>query len=303
MLTLWPIFLATYSSLITLAPSLLALALLRPLCGDALDGEHLADRDPCSDLGERAAERREVHGGVEEPREVGELVQRRDCRAPERNGERPGAPGERATRAPCGEHEHGKGEHEHRAHTEARVLEVQQLRDLGLEGEGLFLAHDVKRVAKSAAELRPASRIFKRAPTWNGRTRGGKFGNGLLKFVIDRVGHYSVHGAKPGDTLEIDCNYRAPIALVKWGNFYWLVDGDGVKLPEGFSRDHVSRIVVGQDRKINIRIVEGIEHAPPESGRKWVGADLAAALGVAAALINLPIRESAIVRSPHPVPA
>src|SRR6266481_5352443 len=31
----------------------------------------------------------------------------------------------------------------------------------------------------------------------------------------------------PGDTLEIDCDFRAPVALVKWELYYWLIDGDG----------------------------------------------------------------------------
>src|SRR5262245_27975777 len=44
-----------------------------------------------------------------------------------------------------------------------------------------------------------------------------------------------VYGERPADTLEVDCEYRAPIALVKWGDFYWLVDGDGVKLPEAYT--------------------------------------------------------------------
>ena len=108
-----------------------------------------------------------------------------------------------------------------------------------------------------------------------------------------------VYGPRPGDTLEIDCDYRAPIALVKWKDFYWLVDGEGVKLPEGFSRDHVSRIVVGQDRRINIRIVEGIEHAPPESGKKWVGADLAAALDMVKLLYGLPYAEEIVKVDVH----
>ena len=39
-----------------------------------------------------------------------------------------------------------------------------------------------------------------------------------------------VFGERPGDTLEIDCEFRAPIALVQWGDYYWLVDGDGMTL-------------------------------------------------------------------------
>ena len=36
-----------------------------------------------------------------------------------------------------------------------------------------------------------------------------------------------VYGQRPGDTLEIDCEYRTPIALVHWGEYYWLVDTEG----------------------------------------------------------------------------
>src|SRR5690348_12512383 len=35
------------------------------------------------------------------------------------------------------------------------------------------------------------------------------------------------YGRKPGDVLEIDCEYRVPVALVRWGEYYWLVDRNG----------------------------------------------------------------------------
>lgn len=108
-----------------------------------------------------------------------------------------------------------------------------------------------------------------------------------------------VYGQAPGDTLEIDCDYRAPIALVKSGDLYWLVDGEGVKLPEGYTRDHVAQIVVGSDRKINIRIVEGVEKWPPETGKKWVGADLAAALDMVKLLYGLPYAEEIVKVDVH----
>ncbi|MEO6434885.1 MAG: hypothetical protein ABIP55_03870, partial [Tepidisphaeraceae bacterium] len=82
----------------------------------------------------------------------------------------------------------------------------------------------------------------------------------------------------PGDTLEVDCEYRAPVALVRWKDYYWLVDGDGVKLPEAFSAADVPRIVKGANGKMNIRIVEGVRQAPPESGIKWAGEDLHAGM-------------------------
>lgn len=80
------------------------------------------------------------------------------------------------------------------------------------------------------------------------------------------------YGKQPGDTLEVDCQYRAPVALVKWQDYFWLVDGDGVKLPEVFSAADVPRILKGQDKRVNIRVIEGVASAPPESGAKWAGA-------------------------------
>jgi hypothetical protein len=109
-----------------------------------------------------------------------------------------------------------------------------------------------------------------------------------------------VYDKKPGDTLEIDCDYRAPIALVKWGeDNYWLVDSDGVKLPEIFNGKQVPRIVVGQDRKVNIRIVEGVKQPPPEAGKKWVSPELTAALEMVRTLYGLPYAEQIVKVDVH----
>ena len=54
---------------------------------------------------------------------------------------------------------------------------------------------------------------------------------------IRKVKHVRrAYSKKPGDTIEIDCEYRVPLALVHWKDYYWLVDGDGVKLPEQFTQ-------------------------------------------------------------------
>jgi hypothetical protein len=95
-----------------------------------------------------------------------------------------------------------------------------------------------------------------------------------------------VYGEKPGDTLELDCDFRAPIALVRWGEYYWLVDGQGVKLPEAFTQQQVPQIVMGANKKLNIRIVEGVKLPPPESGAKWVGEDLLAGLDLVKVLFD-----------------
>jgi len=103
-----------------------------------------------------------------------------------------------------------------------------------------------------------------------------------------------VYGEKPADTLEIDCDYRAPIALVKWGDFYWLVDGEGVKLPEAYTAQQVPKIVMGRDKQLSIRIIEGIKQPPAEPGSKWQGEDLAAALEMVKILFHKPYAEEIV---------
>jgi hypothetical protein len=99
---------------------------------------------------------------------------------------------------------------------------------------------------------------------------------------------------KPGDTIEIDCEYRAPIALVHWKDYFWLVDGEAVKLPEQFTQDQLPRIVMGPNRKLNIRVIEGVQQAPVESGQKWAGADLEAGLDLVRLLHGQPYAEEIV---------
>jgi len=103
-----------------------------------------------------------------------------------------------------------------------------------------------------------------------------------------------VYDKSPGDTIEIDCDYRAPAALVHWGDFYWLVDGDGIKLPEQFNSQHVPRIVMGADSRMNIRIIEGVKHPPPESGESWSGEDLVAGLELVRLIFDKPYAEEIV---------
>src|SRR5687768_899185 len=86
---------------------------------------------------------------------------------------------------------------------------------------------------------------------------------------------------KPGDTIEIDCEYRVPLALVHWKDYYWLVDGEGVKLPEQFTQQQLKQVIYGRDNKLLFRVIEGVRQPPVESGRKWAGEDLAAGLTLA----------------------
>lgn len=99
---------------------------------------------------------------------------------------------------------------------------------------------------------------------------------------------------KPGDTLVIDCEYRVPAALVKWGTYYWLVDRDGYKLPEQYELSDWQKIVKVVDGRIDIRMIEGVHRPPPETGKKWVGDDLAAGLEMVALLFDKPYAQEVL---------
>jgi hypothetical protein len=87
-----------------------------------------------------------------------------------------------------------------------------------------------------------------------------------------------VYGNRPGDTLILDCEFRAPVALLHYQDRYYMVDGDGFYLPENYSADQVSKVVFGTDGRLNMRIVEGIKSGPPMPGAKWDGEDVVAAI-------------------------
>jgi hypothetical protein len=103
-----------------------------------------------------------------------------------------------------------------------------------------------------------------------------------------------VYGKAPGDTLEIDCDYRAPIALVRWQKDYWLVDVEGVKLPERFAAADVPKIAIGRDGHTNIRIVDGVMRPPPQPGKAWGGEDLVAGLDMIRRLYGLPYADEIV---------
>jgi cell division septal protein FtsQ len=102
------------------------------------------------------------------------------------------------------------------------------------------------------------------------------------------------YGQRPGDTIEIDCDYRTPLALVHWKDYYWLVDDEGVKLPEQFTAQQLPQVVNGRHHKLQFRIVEGVQNPPVESGRRWPGEDLASGLELARYLYAQPYAEEVV---------
>jgi hypothetical protein len=87
-----------------------------------------------------------------------------------------------------------------------------------------------------------------------------------------------VYGQGPGDRIEVDAVYRSPIALVRHDEDFWLVDSRGVMLPESFLAEQVPQVVVGQDGKLVIRVIDGVAGKPGDPGSLWKGDDLQAAL-------------------------
>ena len=89
------------------------------------------------------------------------------------------------------------------------------------------------------------------------------------------------YGHAPGDTLVVDCDYRAPVALVQWGHYYWLVDNDGFKLPDQFTDEQLPQVTGGRDGHTALRVVTGVRQPPPADGHCWAGGDLLAGLDMA----------------------
>ncbi len=88
----------------------------------------------------------------------------------------------------------------------------------------------------------------------------------------------------PGDVIEVRATFRTPVALVRDGEWYWMVDSSGVKLPEKFAVNEVPTVVVSRDRKLNFRIITGVFASAPAAGSVWAGEDVRAGLDLAALL-------------------
>ncbi len=100
-----------------------------------------------------------------------------------------------------------------------------------------------------------------------------------------------MYGHKPGDTLLLDCQYRAPVAMVRWGEYFWLVDEQAVQLPGPFTAAQLPRVMLGQNGLMNIRLIEGVKNAPPGAGRRWSGEDVLAGLDMVKLLYLKPYAE------------
>ncbi len=66
--------------------------------------------------------------------------------------------------------------------------------------------------------------------------------------------------------VEIDCSYRAPVAMVRTTGGMLLVDDEGVLLPGRYARD------------IDLLAIEGVGTPPPDPGQRWDAPELRAGL-------------------------
>ncbi len=82
----------------------------------------------------------------------------------------------------------------------------------------------------------------------------------------------------PGDTIEIDCDFRDPVALVHWNDEYHLVDNEGVTLPEQYSTEQVRKVAFTPAGKVALRIIEGTRELPGDPGVKCNNEDVLAGL-------------------------
>jgi hypothetical protein len=97
-----------------------------------------------------------------------------------------------------------------------------------------------------------------------------------------------VYENSPGDTIQIRCVFRAPSAFFHHGEKLYLVDSQGVRLPDTFSDKPLPEFVRDVNGKITLRIVFGMTSPPPKPGAVWQGKDIQAGLDLVKTLFDQP---------------
>jgi hypothetical protein len=94
----------------------------------------------------------------------------------------------------------------------------------------------------------------------------------------------------PGDTIEIDCEFRAPVAFVRDSvvQRYWMVDATGVVLPESYREDELKRLGYGDEARKQPRQIVGVEAPSPPPGQVWKGEDLVAGIEMVRLMFDKP---------------
>ncbi|HEY0008331.1 MAG TPA: hypothetical protein VGB55_06385 [Tepidisphaeraceae bacterium] len=92
-----------------------------------------------------------------------------------------------------------------------------------------------------------------------------------------------IYREQAGDTIEVDCVFRAPVALVHWLDDYWYVDAEGVRLPEKLSADQVAYLL-RPGASPQLRVIDGVATARPPIAKPWPGGEVQAAIEIIALL-------------------
>lgn len=92
---------------------------------------------------------------------------------------------------------------------------------------------------------------------------------------------------RPGDVIELDCEFRAPVALVEWDGTYRYVDSEGVVLPEKLNAQQV-QYLIRPGNSPTFYIIEGVARGPKADGAPWPGGDVQAGIEMVGLLANQP---------------
>jgi hypothetical protein len=106
-----------------------------------------------------------------------------------------------------------------------------------------------------------------------------------------------VYNQQPGDTIEIDAEFRAPVALVRDRDSYWYVDAAGVRLPEKLTAEQAGQLISQKNangRGANFRIIDGVIEPPVAAGLPWPGGDVQAGIEMIALLADKPFADQIV---------
>ena len=87
---------------------------------------------------------------------------------------------------------------------------------------------------------------------------------------VNQVNKVSKHY---GNVVTVDCNFRAPAALVRERGGLVLVDREGIRLPADVVRHSLA--------SMDLLLIQGVSAAAPHTGARWDGEDLLAGLALA----------------------
>ncbi len=95
-----------------------------------------------------------------------------------------------------------------------------------------------------------------------------------------------VSKAEPG-LIRVQCDYRRPQALVQHGEYFYMVDEYGVRLPGVYGYEP------------GWMLVQGVSSAAPDPGETWPGNDIAAGLRLASLILDQPYARQVVAVSMH----